>query len=240
MTKMIISCGSREVSIYIPKEASGHMPVVYSCMFGDEADETAAWLYQKGGSPVAAVFSAISGGDWDNDLSPWQAPKAFKGGSDFGGGADAFIRELTETIMPAVEEPLAAWPNTETGAQPIVPEYSAIAGYSLAGLFSVYAAWTSGCFRRGVSASGSMWFDGFVDYLKKNPSAQPPERFYFSLGDKEKNTKNQRMAVVEERTREAEALMEAAGAETIFELNEGGHFSEPEHRTARGIRWMLK
>ena len=99
MTKMIISCGSREVSIYIPKEASGHMPVVYSCMFGDEADETAAWLYQKGGSPVNAVFAAISGGDWDNDLSPWPAPKAFKGGSDFGGGADDFIKELAGGIM---------------------------------------------------------------------------------------------------------------------------------------------
>ena len=222
------------------------MPVVYSCMFGDEADETAAWLYQKGGSPVNAVFAAISGGDWDNDLSPWPAPKAFKGGSDFGGGADDFIKELAGGIMPAVEKTLAAWPKTEMndgsseiGRQPIVPEYSAIAGYSLAGLFSVYAAWTSGCFRRGVSASGSMWFDDFVDYLKKNPSAQPPERFYFSLGDKEKNTKNQRMAVVEERTREAEALMGEPGTETIFELNEGGHFSEPEHRTARGIRWML-
>ncbi len=230
MRKSIIECGDHQVSLYLPDGAEGSVPMVYSCMFGDEAEETAEWLFEKEGPAARALFAAISGGNWDDQLSPWPAPRAFKGGNDFGGGAAGFLEELTGGIMPETEKAAAA--------MGVMPEYSAIAGYSLAGLFAVYAVMESDAFRRGASASGSLWFDGFTDHMEKW-SGTVPEKFYFSLGNKEKNTKNQRMATVEERTLKAETMMRGFGAETVFESNEGGHFSEPERRTARGIRWML-
>ena len=227
MEKKTLECGKHNVTVYIP-DAAGPMPVVYSNMFGDEADKTAKCLYEDG-EPACAVLAAISGGDWNNELSPWPAGRAFKGEADFGGGADEYIKELTEQIVPAVNAVL-----------PSVPSYNAIAGYSMAGMFSLYAVYRRSTFARGVSASGSLWYDKLIDYLRKNPPAAAPEKFYFSLGDKEKNTKNQRMNVVEERTEEAFELMKALGTETVFELNPGGHFNEPEKRTAKGIKWMLK
>jgi hypothetical protein len=66
-----------------------------------------------------------------------------------------------------------------------------------------------------------------------------PEKVYFSLGAKEKLTKNQRMAVIGERTKEAVALLNQKGVNTIFVENHGGHFQEPIERLARGIRWVL-
>ena len=43
-----------------------------------------------------------------------------------------------------------------------------IAGYSLAGLFALWAAWNSGYFRRVASVSGSLWYPGFTDYIRNN------------------------------------------------------------------------
>lgn len=227
MEKKAITCGQYKVTLYIP-EGRTPMPVVYSNMFGDEADETAHFLYEDG-EPAQCVLAAISGGDWDKDLSPWPAGRAFKGGADFGGGADDYLKELTDRIIPAVN-----------GELTFAPLYNCIAGYSLAGMFSLYAVYRTDVFRRGASASGSLWFDKLIDVLRKEPPVKSPEKFYFSLGDKEKNTKNQRMAVVEDRTEEAFGLMRGLGVDTIFESNPGGHFNEPEKRMAKGIKWMLK
>ena len=102
MRKSIIECGDHQVSLYLPDGAEGSVPMVYSCMFGDEAEETAEWLFEKEGPAARALFAAISGGNWDDQLSPWPAPRAFKGGNDFGGGAAGFLEELTGGIMKKV------------------------------------------------------------------------------------------------------------------------------------------
>ena len=38
----------------------------------------------------------------------------------------------------------------------------------------------------------------------------------------------------------AERILREKGAETTFELNPGGHFSDPVGRLAKGIRWILQ
>ena len=35
------------------------------------------------------------------------------------------------------------------------------------------------------------------------------------------------------------AALAAAGVETVFALNPGGHFQDPALRTARGLAWLL-
>ncbi|MBQ2956892.1 MAG: hypothetical protein IJE08_10565 [Clostridia bacterium] len=75
-----------------------------------------------------AALVSVSGFDWNKDLSPWPA-KAVFGEEDFSGGADAFLKELIR-LIPDVER--------EAGLAPV---RRCIAGYSLAGLFAVYAAY---------------------------------------------------------------------------------------------------
>ena len=48
------------------------------------------------------------------------------------------------------------------------------------------------------------------------------------------------MKPVDANTRAAAALFEQAGVPTAFGLNPGGHFNDPEGRTARGIAWLLE
>ncbi|NLW70735.1 MAG: alpha/beta hydrolase [Eubacteriaceae bacterium] len=175
--------------------------------------------------------------DWNRDLSPRKAPRAFKGQEDFSGGAGKFAQILTERIIPTIEEEVSAVKVGMTASTVVTKRY--IAGYSLAGLFACYACLSTECFDGFASVSGSLWFDGFIDDVKNSAKRPPVQRAYFSLGDREKNTRNQRMAVVEDMTREISALFEERGAETLFELNPGNHFADSELRMKKGIDFLL-
>lgn len=174
-----------------------------------------------GGPTVAALHDL----DWNGALTPWPAPRAFRGGADFTGGGEAFLRELTEHIVPVVEQ-------EHPGAKRL------IAGYSLGGLFAVYAAVQSGCFDAAASMSGSMWYDDFLPWLQARAD-RAPGRMYFSLGDREHKTRNPRMAPVEERTLQAVEALRRAGKEVVWEHNPGGHFDDVTARIARGILAMI-
>jgi len=174
---------------------------------------------------AALVF--VGGFDWNRDLSPWPA-KAVFGGEDFAGGADAFLDELVSRI-PEIER--------ETGIRPL---WRGIAGYSLAGLFAIYAVYRSGLFARAASVSGSMWFDGWMEYAQSRPFASRMERAYFSVGAKEKKTRNIRMQPVEENPRAMCSLFEARGVESRFVLNSGNHFVDAEKRLADALEYLLR
>ncbi|OFV69600.1 putative esterase [Acetobacterium wieringae] len=224
MKKMnkIIEIGKRHVTVMADPKATSDS-IIYLHMAGAELSDLA--VKQAG---VDAVLVAIDQVDWNRELSPWPAPRAFKGGADFGGGADAYLTELTETIIPAVEASLG-----------LTPACRVLAGYSLAGLFALYAIYRTDLFTRVGSISGSLWYDGFGDFILKNQPLQIPERAYFSLGDKEKITRNSRLGVVEDQTIAAEQQLCSLGAETIFELNPGNHFDDARGRLARGLQWLV-
>ncbi|MCR5648472.1 MAG: alpha/beta hydrolase [Oscillospiraceae bacterium] len=189
-------------------------------VFGGERD--ARSLFSALGGGVSII--AIDGADWNRDLSPWPAPKVFKSGGDFGGGADALIEKIGR-IVPLCEE--------VTGPQ----DLRAFASYSLGGLFALYCIYKTELFCRAASVSGSLWFDGFTDFMADNtPHAG---RVYLSLGDREKHARSPRMGCVEDRTREAADILRAAGVEVTFELNPGGHFTQPGERLAKGAKAIM-
>ena len=187
-------------------------------------EEEAPWL---GALPEDAAVIAVSGMDWDRDLTPWPAPAAFRGQA-FSGGAEAFLKQLTEDWMP---EALSAFSLT--------PVREGILGYSLAGLFSLYALCRCSRFRLAASVSGSLWYDGFLEWMKAHPPVQQVERLYFSVGDRERKARNPRMAKVEDCTRQAAEWAQAYADRTVFELQPGGHFDQPNQRVLRSVRWLL-
>lgn len=159
--------------------------------------------------------------DWNGQLSPWAAPACFRNGGDFGGGAGEYIAALADMI-PLFEK--------ENG---IMPRRRFIAGYSLAGLCAVYALYCTDAFDGAASASGSMWYDGWLEFMKAN--APCGRAVYLSVGEREKRTRNARLAAVEDSTRAASEILDSAGLKTEFVLEKGDHFTEPEARLARGI-----
>ena len=156
--------------------------------------------------------------DWNSDLSPWEAPAVF-GKENFGGGASKTLDELLELCGD----------KSRTYY---------IGGYSLAGLFALWAAYQTDVFHGVAAASPSMWFPGFADYMANNEICTGT--VYLSLGDREEKTRNPIMATVGNRIREAHVLLKERGVNCILEWNEGNHFKDPDLRTARAFVWLLR
>ena len=221
MEKTRLTVGGCSVSLFAPTVRAG-CPIVYAHIGEAEAEAVAARL---GGVPL--VLAAVDGADWEKDLSPWPAPKVFRRGHDFAGGANAYLRRLTETVVPGVEESLA-----------FTPRFRAVAGYSLAGLFAVYALYRTDIFDRAASVSGSLWYDGFLDFMGRNSPKRKPDKVYFSLGDRESRTGDRRLSTGGTCTAEAERLMRGLGAVSVLELYRGNHFADVPERIAKGLRWL--
>ena len=121
----------------------------------------------------------------------------------------------------------------------ITPAERSIAGASLAGLFAVYAAYETRLFDKLCSVSGSLWYDGFVPYMEQNAVSPALRKAYFSVGSREKNTKNPRMRRVEDCTGQAARILERQGVETRFEINPGNHFADGAARLRKGLAFLL-
>lgn len=162
-------------------------------------------------------LAAVKVDNWNFDLSPWQAPAVF-GNEDFGNGAATTL----ETVLDICSDSSKKY---------------YIGGYSLAGLFSLWAVYQTDVFSGVAAASPSMWFPGFIDYMKEHEIKT--DKVYLSLGNKEEKTRNPVMATVGDRIREAELLLKEQGIDCILEWNQGNHFRDPDIRTARAFSWLI-
>lgn len=163
-------------------------------------------------------LTAVKVESWNRNLSPWPAPAVF-GNEDFGDGAAALLREIL---------PLCA----DEGKRYF------IGGYSMAGLFALWSAFQTEVFSGAAAASPSMWFPGLMEYLRGN--ACGCGAIYLSLGNREEKTANSVMRTVGDRIREGYELLRSRGVRCTLEWNSGGHFKEPDLRTAKAFAWVLE
>ena len=160
---------------------------------------------------------AVKVQNWNADLSPWTASAVF-GKDGFGNGA---VDTLVDVLKYCSDK----------------EKTYIIGGYSLAGLFALWAAYQTDVFKAVAAASPSVWFPGFLDFMKA--TAIHAGSVYFSLGDKEEKARNPVMATVGERIREAHDLLQAQGIKTTLEWNQGNHFKDADIRTAKAFAWVL-
>lgn len=210
------------IEIFISRNDSNKIPLVILHTFQGEGKEVFEKCAEIGCDNFA--LAAIGNLNWNHDLSPWPAPTI--GNNKYGfGGADGYIKKLTNEIMPGI--------RAELGFE---PEFSAIAGYSLAGLFALYAAYKTDIFSRVASVSGSLWFPGFTGFAEANNFAKTSDLIYLSLGDAEAKTRDKNLAPVRKNTEKLAEIYKSQNIPTIFELNPGNHFTETILRTAKGIK----
>ena len=214
----------KTISIFPCSESES--PVIYLNTFHDESQKVYETAQATGCPPFTLV--AISNLDWNHDMAPWDSPAAFKKGEPFTGGADDYLRLLVEEIIPRAEKELAG-----------PPAWRGIAGYSLAGLFALYAIYQTDVFSRVGCMSGSLWFPGLKEYIFSREPKRRPDCIYFSLGDKEAKTRNPVLKTVQENTEEIQAFYQSEGIDTVFQLNSGNHFVQGIERTVVGIQWLL-
>ena len=201
-------------------------PVIYLPVVMGDGTEVYERCRELNCPPFTLV--AIGGLNWNRELSPWGCDGTVRDAEPFGGQAAGFLDELLNQIIPQVESSL-----------PQPPVWRGIAGYSLAGLFSLWVPWQTDTFDRVASASGSLWFPGFIDYAHEHEMAVTPGAVYLSLGKKETKTPNRMMRHVLDDTRAMEELLNGRNIPTTLELNPGNHFAQTDLRMARGIHWIL-
>ena len=168
------------------------------------------------------VIEAVN---WNDDLTPWPAEGVFKKAKPFGGQAAAFLNKLTNEIIPETERSMGIENAERT-----------LLGVSLSGLFAIWSAFSTDAFTNIISISGSLWYDGLVEWMKEQALSPRIKKVCMLLGEKEKNAKEKRMATVEERTQTAAIILkEKNQAFVTFELVEGTHFSPIMPRMERAF-----
>ena len=166
---------------------------------------------------VEFQLAAVKVDSWNDDLSPWKAPAVF-GKTDFGGNAENTLSAITKLC----DDPEKRY---------------YIGGYSLAGLFSIWAACQTNIFSGVAAASPSVWFPQFVTYIKKHSTKA--SAVYLSLGNKEEKTRNEIMAKAGECIRECKDILTEQNVDCVLEWNEGNHFKDTGIRTAKAFAWVL-
>lgn len=217
-------------------------PVVY--LLGDMADNSPVQV------PVGVSLVNVHVDLWEENFSPWCAPRVFAKGLNFGDGAQKTLDTLINHVIPWTESELTD-----------PPAYRVLVGYSLAGLFSLWAGVSQqvarGCqhdatvphvdapaatFQRIGAVSGSFWFPGLLDYVDQQLSGGVVglTHAYLSLGDREARTPNPQIMHVRENAELLASKLENAGITSTFELNRGNHFQNVEGRMQKALDWLVK
>lgn len=163
----------------------------------------------------------LHGMNWNDDLTPWPAEGVFKEKKPFGGKSADFLSRLIGEYIPAAERAL--------GLDGRTPERYLI-GTSLSGLFAVWASLQTSLFCGIGSISGSLWYDGFEDWFCGQAAtcthiSTAQMKVHLSLGNRERNAKEQRMRCIESSTASIAEALRQHGAEVDFQIFEGTHFS---------------
>ena len=222
-------------------------PVVY--LLGDVADHSPVQV------PEGVSLVNIGVDLWEENFSPWCAPRVFAKGPNFGDGAQKTLDILINQVVLWAESDL-----TEP------PAYRALVGYSLAGLFSLWAGVSpqlsdaaapqvargvargsqldapATTFQRIGAVSGSFWFPDLLDYVDQQLSGGVVglTHAYLSLGDREARTPNPQIMHVRENAELLASKLQNAGITSTFELNRGNHFQNVEGRMQKALDWLVK
>ena len=224
MTAQTMQIGSRPCRIY----GEAHAEYLLLQMTGEHElqsmDHEVAAIAQ---SNRKYLFAAIPVESWNDELSPWKSPAVW-GKESFGGNAAGTLRFLTEQAIPALKKQFALPENVRI----------ILGGYSLAGLFALWASTQTALFSGVAAASPSVWFPGWMKFEQQHPIQA--QCIYLSLGDREERTRNATMAAVGENIRALHRELAERRKSCVLEWNCGGHFKDADLRTAKAFGWVME
>lgn len=152
-----------------------------------------------------------------------------------------------KTIYSAFAEQVAKQPEALAMTDELIPylrkQYGTLpivlGGYSLGGLFSLWAASHTDVLTAVAAMSPSLWIANWAEYSAAHPVCT--QYVYLSLGDREEFTRNRAVAQVGNNVRAEYAhLAEQLGTDRCtLEWNPGNHFADGAIRTAKGFAWCL-
>lgn len=213
----------RDVHFY--KNGEGGPTIIF--ITGSEMTSLTDEIMKESVERLPYVLCELTVDDWDANLTPWPAGECLKG-RNFSGMGGRLLRYIEGTLVPYI--------RTALHTQDIY-----ICGYSLAGLFAIWALHESSMLKGAVCCSGSLWYPGYEKYMTEHSFGRNVS-VYLSLGDKEPLTKHQLMKQIGDITQNQYELLKSDKMvdSVFFEWQSGGHFTAVAKRIARGIRVILE
>jgi len=222
-----IEIDQRKADIYIPQNTEK----IEKSVFVQDAEifkNISERLFLEMSNSNMPLIIAIDGKNRNADYTPWHSRPENPKYPEFEGKADKYLDFIVNTLKPYIE---FNYPNITSHT---------ISGYSLGGLFSLYAASKASCFDKCVSMSGSFWYSGWLDYLhmcsfNKNISV------YLNCGKKEGSLKNGLAKGNYGFTcLTYEALLKKGLKEVKLELDNKNHLNYTAERFIKAFKWIIK
>ena len=179
----------------------------------------------------ALNFVLINAHNRTDDYTPWPLQASENMPMDFGGKAAEHLSFFVTHVIPFCESEYGFASSAEKRV---------IGGYSLGGLFSLYAAVNTDLFGTVLSCSSSLWYSEFLDYLKAHPFKATHPKLYMSVGDQEGTTATNLTAAQTVNTLALKEFYEPKFEPNDFKfiLEEGNHGKNISGRAWRAIEWI--
>lgn|SRR5574344_110723 len=215
-----------EYQVTITPAAQPTDVIVYCNSYGDGTDSILKSC-RKLCCPAFHLV-VISKIHWDADMSPWPADKIISKNDHFTGNAGTYLDWMLTRLIPYCELSLQ-----EKNPQRI------LLGYSMSGLFALYAMYRTDMFAAYISASGSVWYPDFIDFAMSHVPLKK-SLVYLSIGDRENISPNKYLQTTIDKTRQLSEYYVSTGYPCHFELNPGNHFVDGGLRQSKGIKWTME
>lgn len=161
--------------------------------------------------------------NWYDALTPWPAPSNFHEEPDFGGQAASTLTNILKTIEDF---------ESDSG---LTPNSRAITGYSLGGLFALYTLINSKKFTACACLSGSVWYPGWLEWMRTNTPDLTHRFAFLSVGTKEKRAPIP-FRLTEKNLQLSAEILRQHDCEVEISLTPGGHMEHISERLSKGLQ----
>lgn len=173
---------------------------------------------------LACAVASLPYANWSDALTPWPAPGLYREEPDFGGHAADTLAELVDEAVPTIEKNAS-----------LHPARRAICGYSLGGLFALFALTHADAFDACACLSGSVWYEGWVDHLRSLDLDLAGRFAYLSVGTKEKRGGRPIMRTVQDNMEACAGILRDRGAQVTYVTGPGNHMQHIAERHEAGL-----
>lgn len=172
----------RELLVFLPESYASSeraYPVAYVHDGGYLFQGCMAYLQHlnRTGRLPEIIYVGVTTSNRNLEYTPWPAERLVSYRPGFGGQSAAYIEDLAERIKPFIDSRYRTIPDAG---------HTGTVGASFGGLVSMHAAvLRPDVFGLIGSLSGSYWFEGYLDFLRRRDQAPPIHKLYMYVGEAE-------------------------------------------------------
>lgn len=234
--------GNRQLIIYLPPDyetSKEGFPVIYA-QDGKQVEKLLPNIISEMESKFSEhgyqsfILIGIYSDERIHEYTPWPAPALGDRFEAFKGQGDAYLLFIEKELMPYIHARYKVLKEARD---------TAIMGYSLGGLLSMYSAYKTIAFGKIAAISGSFWYKDMVDYIETHELLNKEVKIFMSYGSEEGHKKeNIQKQAVPCAQKVSHLLQEKITYKEDFACytDDGGHHEYANVRYQRALEWLSK